>query len=306
MGGSISRASFSKGTVKFCSTKSLTGKTVIITGANTGVGFQTALDLARRNGRIILACRNDEKGEVAKSKIIQLTGNTNVIYRQLDLSLMSSVRAFVSVINSEEKAVDILINNAGVVNWEENITAEGVENTFATNYYGPFLLTTLLLELLKKSSDGHIVNVGSIASLAGSVDNDTVMARRKFTRTEYNDSKLALLLFTKELARKITDTGIKVIYVHPGTIRSDLFRNLPWILQFIITCIMRPLTKTPVEGAQPVLFCALDDSVQTGGYYMDCARYDHTMWVPKCVYDEELAKKLWESTERIVAACGER
>lgn len=115
MGGSISRASFSKGTVKFCSTKSLTGKTVIITGANTGVGFQTALDLARRNGRIILACRNDEKGEVAKSKIIQLTGNTNVIYRQLDLSLMSSVRAFVSVINSEEKAVDILINNAGVV-----------------------------------------------------------------------------------------------------------------------------------------------------------------------------------------------
>lgn len=115
MGGSISRASFSKGKVKFFSTKSLTGKTVIITGANTGVGFQTALDLARRNGRIILACRNDEKGEVAKSKIIQLTGNTNVIYRQLDLSLMSSVRAFVSVINSEEKAVDILINNAGVV-----------------------------------------------------------------------------------------------------------------------------------------------------------------------------------------------
>lgn len=306
MGGSISRAGFSQGKFNFCSTKSLTGKTIIITGANTGVGFQTALDLAQRNGRIILACRNDEKGEAAKSKIIQLTGNTSVVYRKLDLSLMSSVRAFVRVINREEKTVDILINNAGVVNWEENITAEGVENTFAANYYGPFLLTTLLLELLKKSSDGRIVNVGSIASLAGSVENDTVMARRNFTRAEYNDSKLALLLFTKELARKIRDTGIRAVYVHPGTIRSDLFRNLPWILQFIITYLMRPLTKTPVEGAQPVLFCALDDSVQTGGYYMDCALYDHTMWVPKSAYDEELAKKLWESTERIVAACRER
>nr|XP_022339322.1 retinol dehydrogenase 11-like [Crassostrea virginica] len=304
MGGTVSRIGFSKSKFKFSSSKSLSGKTVIVTGANTGVGFETALDLAKRNGRIILACRNREKGEVAKSRIIQLTGNTNVVFKQLDMSLMSSIREFVSIISTEEKAVDILINNAGVVNWKENITAEGFENTFATNYYGPFLLTTLLLDLLKKSPNSRIVNVGSIASMGGSVDLDTVMARRSFTRKEYNDSKLALLIFTKELARKIAETGIVATYVHPGTIRSELFRNLPWILQFIIIGIMRPFIKTPVEGAQPVLFCALEDSVEPGGYYMDCRLYDHTLWVPKSAYDEGLAKKLWESTERIVASCG--
>ena len=111
----MSRIGFSKSKVKFCSSKSLSGKTVIVTGANTGVGFETALDLAKRNGRIILACRNREKGEVAKSRIIQLTGNTNVVFKQLDMSLMSSIREFVSIISTEEKAVDILINNAGVV-----------------------------------------------------------------------------------------------------------------------------------------------------------------------------------------------
>ena len=192
MGGTVSRIGFSKSKFKFSSSKSLSGKTVIVTGANTGVGFETALDLTKRNGRIILACRNREKGEVAKSRIIQLTGNTNVVFKQLDMSLMSSIRDFVSIISTEEKAVDILINNAGVVSkyssdlksllpviarldcififpykkvpvidfqvpvlgmllplffldWNENITAEGFENTFATNYYGPFLLTTLLL-----------------------------------------------------------------------------------------------------------------------------------------------------------------
>lgn len=115
MGGTVSRIGFSKSKFKFSSSKSLSGKTVIVTGANTGVGFETALDLAKRNGRIILACRNREKGEVAKSRIIQLTGNTNVVFKQLDMSLMSSIREFVSIISTEEKAVDILINNAGVV-----------------------------------------------------------------------------------------------------------------------------------------------------------------------------------------------
>ncbi|XP_061170033.1 retinol dehydrogenase 12-like [Saccostrea echinata] len=301
MGGALSRTGFSSGKSKYHSSKSLTGKTIIITGANTGIGFQTALDLARRNGRIILACRNKEKGEAAKSRIIQLTGNKSVVFRHLDVSLMSSVRTFVDVIRREEKGVDILINNAGVVNWNEVFTAEGLEETFATNYYGPFLLTKLLIDILEKSSEGRIVNVGSIASLGGSVDGDTVWVHRGFTKEEYNNSKLALLLFTKELARRTAHKDILVSYVHPGTVTSELFRNLPWIIQFIITFVMRPFLKTPLEGAQSVLFCALDDSVQTGGYYMDCSLYDHSMWVPNSAYDKKLSKKLWETTERIIA-----
>ncbi|XP_062578396.1 retinol dehydrogenase 11-like [Saccostrea cucullata] len=300
MGGALSRTGLSSGKSKYHSSKSLTGKTVIITGANTGIGFQTAVDLAKRNGRIILACRNDEKGEAAKSRIIQLTGNKSVVFRHLDVSLMSSVRSFADIVRKEEKGVDILINNAAVVNWNEVVTPEGLEETFATNYYGPFLLSKLLIDMLEKSSEGRIVNVGSIASLGGSVDGDTVWVHKGFTRGGYNDSKLALLLFTKELARRTAHTNILVSYVHPGTVTSELFRNLPWILQFIITFVMRPFLKTPLEGAQSILFCALDDAIQTGGYYMDCSLYDHSKWVPNSAYDKELSKKLWRTTERII------
>ncbi|XP_062584468.1 retinol dehydrogenase 11-like [Saccostrea cucullata] len=300
MGGALSRTGLSSGKSKYHSSKSLTGKTVIITGANTGIGFQTAVDLAKRNGRIILACRNTEKGEAAKSRIIQLTGNKSVVFRHLDVSLMSSVRSFADIIRKEEKGVDILINNAAVVNWNEVVTPEGLEETFATNYYGPFLLSKLLIDMLEKSSEGRIVNVGSIASLGGSVDGDTVWVHKGFTRGEYNDSKLALLLFAKELARRTAHTNILVSYVHPGTVTSELFRNLPWILQFIITFVMRPFLKTPLESAQSILFCALDDAIQTGGYYMDCSLYDHSKWVPNSAYDKELSKKLWRTTERII------
>ncbi|XP_048747816.1 retinol dehydrogenase 11-like [Ostrea edulis] len=285
------------------SKKTLEGKTVIITGANTGIGFEIALHLARRNGRIILACRNSEKGEAARSRIVQLSGNSNVVFRLVDVSMMSSVRAFVDVIKREEKKVDILINNAGVVTLEKILTEEGLELTFATNHFGPFLLTTLLMDLLKKSK-GRVVNVGSAASVIGTVDCDNLRAEKNFSSLQYHNSKTANLLFTKELARRETDVLISC--VHPGTVRTDVFRHMPLPVRIIISTVFRVLTKSPTEGAQPVLFCALDDSVQTGGYYMDCRLYDHTMWVPKSAYDEGLAKKLWETTEKIVAECGSK
>ncbi|XP_052707084.1 retinol dehydrogenase 11-like isoform X2 [Crassostrea angulata] len=252
--------------------KNLEGKTIIVTGANSGIGFETALDLAKRNGRVILACRNLERGEAARNKIVQLSGNTDVVCRRVDLSVMSSIRKFVDVIKEEEGNVDILINNAGVLN-------------------------------LLKRSRGRVVNVGSSASVIGKVDCDNLRAEKEFSQLQYHSSKTANLLFTKELARR-EPGDVLVCYVHPGVVRTDAFRNMPLLFKILAYTVFRVLTKSPEEGAQPVLFCALDDSVQTGGYYIDCAQYDHTMWVPKCVYDTGLAKKLWETTERILSECG--
>nr|XP_019919818.2 retinol dehydrogenase 11 isoform X2 [Crassostrea gigas] len=254
------------------SKKNLEGKTIIVTGANSGIGFETALDLAKRNGRVILACRNLERGEAARNKIVQLSGNTDVVCRRVDLSVMSSIRKFVDVIKEEEGNVDILINNAGVLN-------------------------------LLKRSRGRVVNVGSSASVIGKVDCGNLRAEKEFSQLQYHNSKTANLLFTKELARR-EPGDVLVCYVHPGVVRTDAFRKMPLLFKILAYTVFRVLTKSPEEGAQPVLFCALDDSVQTGGYYMDCALYDHTMWVPKCAYDTGLAKKLWETTERILSECG--
>lgn len=283
------------------SKKTLEGKTILVTGANSGIGFETALNLAKRNGRVILACRNLERGEAARNKIVQLTGNTEVVFRQVDLSVMSSIRKFVDVIKKEEETVDILINNAGVVTLEKIFTEEGLELTFATNHFGPFLLTTLLIDMIKRSR-GRIVNVGSAASVIGKVDCDNLRAEKEFSQLQYHNSKAANLVFTKELARREPD--VLVCCVHPGTVRTDVFRHMPLPVKILVSTVFRVLTKSPAEGAQPVLFCALDGCVQTGGYYMDCALYDHTMWVPKCAYDTGLAKKLWETTERILSECG--
>lgn len=279
------------------SKNNLEGKTIIVTGANTGIGFETALDLAKRNGRVILACRNLERGEAARNKIVNLSGNTEVVCRQVDLSVMSSIRKFVDVIKKEEN-VDILINNAGVVKFEKIFTEEGLELTFATNHFGPFLLTTLLLDLLKRSR-GRVVNVGSTASVIGKVDCDNLRAEKEFSKLQYHNSKAANLLFTKELARRVPD--VLVCCVHPGVVRTEAFLNMPLPFKILIYTVFRAFIKSPEEGAQPVLFCALDGSVQTGGYYIDCALYDHTMWVPKCAYDTRMAKKLWETTERILS-----
>eukprot|EP00105_Crassostrea_gigas_P026486 XP_011447469.1 PREDICTED: retinol dehydrogenase 12 [Crassostrea gigas] len=158
-------------------------------------------------------------------------------------------------------------------------------------------------EDLLKGSRGRVVNVGSSASVIGKVDCDNLRAEKEFSQLHYHSSKTANLLFTKELARR-EPGDVLVCYVHPGVVRTDAFRNMPLLFKILAYTVFRVLTKSPEEGAQPVLFCALDYSVQTGGYYMDCARYDHTMWVPKCAYDTGLAKKLWETTERILSECG--
>ncbi|KAK3599446.1 hypothetical protein CHS0354_036462 [Potamilus streckersoni] len=186
----------------------LTGKTVLITGANTGIGFYTALDLARRNARVILACRSQEKGLAAMKKIQESTGNYNIVVKVVDLSLMASVKKFAEKILWEEARLDILINNAGVAGIPKIMTAEGFEMVYATNHFGPFFLTNLLLDLLKKSAPSRIVTVSSIAHKFGSIELDNLKAEKSYSQLRfYGNTKLANILFTKELARRLEGTG---------------------------------------------------------------------------------------------------
>uniref|UniRef100_A0A7N8Y8L9 Zgc:112332 n=1 Tax=Mastacembelus armatus TaxID=205130 RepID=A0A7N8Y8L9_9TELE len=180
----------------------LDGKTVIITGANTGIGKETARDLARRGARIVMACRDLERAEEAQADILEDTGNENVVIRKLDLSDTQSIRAFAELINKEEKQVNILINNAGVMMCPYSKTADGFEMQLGVNHLGHFLLTYLLLDLIKHSSPARIVVVASVAhTWTGMRLNDINSDRNYDPIKAYGQSKLANVLFARSLAR---------------------------------------------------------------------------------------------------------
>ena len=206
----------------------LDGKTVIITGANTGIGLETAVDLAKRNARVILACRSVERGEKAAVEVRKRSSNDNIVFRQLDLASLESVRKFAGKILEEEPRIDILINNAGVMALpERKLTNDGFEMQFGTNHLGHFLLTNLLLDRIKEAPSARIVNVSSRAYLRGDLDFDNLNCERSYSPwVAYGTSKLANILFTRSLAKRLERTSVTANALHPGMIMTELARHL--------------------------------------------------------------------------------
>ena len=205
---------------------SLDGKTVIITGANTGIGLETAVDLAKRNTRVILACCSVERGETAAVEVRKRSGNNNAVFVQLDLASLDSVRKFAAKILEEEPRIDILINNAGVIRNAFTKSADGFELTFAVNHLGHFLLTNLLLDRIKEAPSARIVNVSSFAHHGARIDfNDLNLERSYSAHEAYGQSKLANILFTRKLAKELQGTGVTVNALHPGSIYTNICRN---------------------------------------------------------------------------------
>ena len=202
----------------------LDGKTAIITGANSGIGLETAVDLAKRNARVILACRSVERGERAAVEVRKRSGNDNVVFVQLDLASLESVRKFSAKILEEEPRIDILINNAGVMMIQtRQLTKDGFEMQFGTNHLGHFLLTNLLLDRIKEAPSARIVNVSSVAYRFGSVDMDNLNSERRYSPVgAYGQAKLSNILFTRSLAKRLQGTGVTTNAVHPGGIRTGL------------------------------------------------------------------------------------
>ncbi|PNF15558.1 Retinol dehydrogenase 11 [Cryptotermes secundus] len=281
------------------SKKRLDGKTVIVTGANTGIGKETARDLAQRGAKVILGCRDLEKGKKACDEIIASTGNAKVEVQHLDLSSLASVRKFANNIIDTEPHLDVLINNAGATRVEQKLTDDGLLLGMQVNHFGHFLLTCLLVDLLKRSSPSRIVIVASELHRLGSLDLDDFNSVNVYGSDRiYCNSKLANVLMSNELARKLKGTGVTVNSLHPGVILSDFFRNFGPIVGPIVKFFLLLFCKDVHEGAQTSIFLAVSEDVEgvSGKYFTDCKDASAS----KSALDEGLAKKLWEKSEALV------
>ncbi|XP_069676664.1 retinol dehydrogenase 11-like isoform X2 [Periplaneta americana] len=233
------------------SQKKLYGKTVIITGANTGIGKATACELARRGARVILACRNLEKGRKVRDELIKDTGNSNIVVLHLDLTSLTSVRKFVSNVIRTEPRLDVLINNAGAVGLGNRQTADKLAVGMQVNHFGPFLLTCLLIKLLKKSSPSRIVMVSSSIHTIAQFDLDNLNAEKSFSEAEmYACSKLANILMANELARRLKGTGVTVSSLCPGLVATEALRNIPPVLYTLAKILMFVFAKAMGEYLQ--------------------------------------------------------
>lgn len=291
---------------KCASATRLDGKTAIITGCNTGIGKATALDFCKRGCRVLMACRIVQKAEEAKNDILKEIGKGErigiLIVKELDLSSLKSVRKCAKEILAEEERVDLLINNAGVFGIPQGVTQDGYEITFATNHLGHFLFTLLLLPRIINSAPARIVNVTSAAHgyyLWRDTDfEDVNFEKHKHSMFRaYGRSKLANILFTKELARRLDGRNVTVYAVYPGWVRTDAFRHVeaahPYLA--VVTNKMKQwvwLLRSPEQGAQTSINCAVDEKAanETGLYYADCKAQAPS----KDAQDQDLADKLWD------------
>ncbi|XP_061227708.1 retinol dehydrogenase 12-like [Neopsephotus bourkii] len=285
----------------------LRGRTAIVTGANSGIGKCVALELARRNARTILACRSLERGRAALDEIRAVTGNAAVLLRELDTASLASVRAFARSVLREEPRLDVLVLNAGVTGLPFAVTAEGLEETFATNYVGPFLLTNLLLELLKASAPARVVTVASFRHRAGTADGRFLTGQRRPRGGDaaYSSSKLMAVIFSTELARRLRGTGVTSNAVSPGVVSTNIMRHFSWAARALFT-LLRPFLKSAEQGALSTIYCAVSEEAAgiTGKYFnSDCA-----LELPsEAARDARLARELWDETERVTGlSCGPR
>ncbi|XP_078134458.1 dehydrogenase/reductase SDR family member 13-like [Sander vitreus] len=280
----------------------LHGKTAIVTGANTGIGKTTAMDLARRGARVILACRDRQRAEAAAQEIIQETGNSQVIFMQLDLASLKSVRSFADNFLRSESRLDLLINNAGLMNGGK--TEDGFGMIFGVNHLGHFLLTVLLLERLKASGRSRVVTVASKAYEMGKVDFNCLTTHRDVALGESNlqlfhkycHSKLCNVLFTHELAKRLQGSDVTCYSLNPGAIKTEIGRYVGFWWSLIIKPIVFLFFVDSESGAQTTLHCALEQGIEhASGQYFSCCT--PKLNIESKATDDAASKKLWELSE---------
>ncbi|KAK7086168.1 hypothetical protein SK128_025587 [Halocaridina rubra] len=286
------------------STRRLDGKTAIVTGSSSGIGKETARDLAKRGARVILACRNVQKAQRVADDIINTTGNSNVVVKKVDTSDLSSVRNFAKEIIDTEKALHILVNNAGILGPDKKeFTKDGLELTMATNHFGHFLLTNMLLGLLKSSAPSRVVTVSSLAHKWVKSDLDDINYERQAydgSLNVYAQTKLCNVLFTVELADRLRGTGVTANCAHPGVVTTQIASNKKdrFNIRKILFHPLIYIFKGEELGAQTTNFLAVAEDVEhvSGEYFVDC-QIAATSLIAK---DRAVARKLWDESERLV------
>ena len=278
-------------------TNDLAGRVALVTGANTGIGRVTARELARRGAHVIIACRSAARAQAVVDEIGALPGAGKVELVELDLGDFASVRACAADVLGRGLPLHLLINNAGVA-VARGLTASGFELMFGVNHMGHFLLTELLLPRIRESAPARIVTVASRAHARVRGLDFAALRQRTVTVSglpEYGVSKLANVLFSTELARRLAGSGVNTYSLHPGVVKSDIWRGLPAPLRFIAKLGMIDVE----QGAQTTLYCATSPKCanETGLYY-DKSQLRTASSVAR---DPELARKLWTQSEAWLA-----
>ncbi|MEO2077613.1 MAG: oxidoreductase [Bacillus sp. (in: firmicutes)] len=287
--------------------KTLEGKKIIITGANSGIGYEAAKALSKSGAEVVLAVRNEEKGKVAVESIFKEIPHAKVVVMRLDLADLTSVRDFVEEFKKRYDSLHILINNAGVMVPPYGLTKDGFELQFGSNHLGHFALTGLLLPLLKNTPQSRVVSLSSIAHRGASIDFDNLDGLKGYKGMKfYGQSKLANLLFAKELDNRLKEHGLPTISLacHPGISSTNLFkigkREAPGYLK----ALMKVFFQRAEMGALPTIYAATEPSLKGGEYIGPDGRGNRkgkpTIETPAPgVYNSETMKQLWEVSERL-------
>jgi NAD(P)-dependent dehydrogenase (short-subunit alcohol dehydrogenase family) len=278
----------------------LSGLTMFVTGANTGLGFETAKVLAARGARVLLGCRSQDRAHAAIERIVEQTPDADVAFVPLDQADLASVAAAAEIV-SQEARLDVLVNNAGIMMPPLQFTEDGYESQFGVNHLGTFALTSHLLPKLAEQSAGRVVVTSSIAHKGASIFFDDIGAERSYkAQDRYGQSKLANLLFMYELDRRLRSAGSSTISVgcHPGIADTELARHLPSIVQFLAP-LARPFFNSAAQGAWPTLMAATAASVE-GGDYIGPSKRGETAGPARDAAststsrDRDIAERLWD------------
>jgi NAD(P)-dependent dehydrogenase (short-subunit alcohol dehydrogenase family) len=284
------------------------GRTFIVTGANSGLGFETARQLAAHGGRVVLAARSEPKGLDAVARIKAAQPGAAVEFRALDLADLGSVRDFAAVIAADGTGVDVLINNAGVMYPPRRLSPQGFESQFATNHLGHFALTGLLFDVIRRGRDPRVVTVSSGEHRGGSIHFDDLTGEKSYSpRAFYQQSKLANVLFGLELDRRVRAAGIGVrsVLAHPGYAATSLQSSGPTgLARQLMKVSNRLIAQSAAMGALPELYAATDPAAQSGRFYgpggfLELRGYPAEGQPAAAGRNEETARRLWEVSEQL-------
>lgn len=271
----------------------LKDKVCLITGATSGIGKETALALAKEGATIVFTARNTEKGEKVKHEIIEATSNRNIETMYCNLASLESIRDFVDSFKNKYKNLHVLINNAGIWETKRKESADGIELTFAVNHLAPFLMTNLLLDMIKSSAPSRIINLSSDAHKPAKLNFKDIEGKNSWSSFgSYAQSKLCNILFTKKLSQILDGTGVTVNCVHPGLVNTTLFDKM----NSLLTALFSPFMISSKRGAQTSIFLATSDDVKDiSGEYFSKKKVITPSKVAKSI---ENAEKLWEISKR--------
>ena len=275
-------------------------KICMITGASSGIGDATALGLARIGATVVMVCRDRGRGEAARDEIREKSGSSKVELLLADLSSQADIRQLVQEFKGCFSSLHVLVNNAGVAPIRRSVTPDGIETIFAVNYLAPFLLTNLLLDTLKASAPARVVNVAGDFHRKATMQFDDLMSEKNYNGNRAsNQAKLALILFTYELARRLAGTGVTANCLHPGAVATDAPLKDPNLSSFarLMYSLVKPFFLSPEKGAETSIFLASSPEVEdvTGQYFIKKTAVRSS---PES-YDEDIARCLWDASEKL-------